>query len=159
MTDRQSSTVVTRVFFGFAAGFIATITFHQFVLTVLWAAGVTPMHPFAMAPSPPFGIPAVISLAFWGGIWGIVLAMVDASFPHGWGYWATAFLFGAILPSLGALLVVLPLKGRPMGGGWHLPLLVTAFLINGFWGLGTGIFLRAFRVLMRAPGRSDSMVL
>jgi len=35
-------------------------------------------------------------------------------------------------------LVVFPLKGRPLGGGWPPPLLATAFLINGAWGLGTG---------------------
>ncbi len=153
MTDRRSSTVLTRLLSGFVAGFIATIVFHQMALTLLWAAGIAPMRPFAMAAAQPFGIPAVISLAFWGGIWGVVFALVDASFPRGWGYWATAFLFGAILPSLVALLVVLPLKGRPMGGGGHLPLLVTAFLINGFWGLGTGIFLHAFRAWIRAPGQ------
>ena len=42
-----------------------------------------------------------------------------------------------------ALLVVLPLKGRPLGGGWHLNLLVTAVLINGAWGIGTGLILRS----------------
>jgi hypothetical protein len=39
-------------------------------------------------------------------------------------------------------LVVLPMKGLPMGGGWHWPLLLTAFLINGVWGVGTGLLLR-----------------
>ena len=153
MADRGSSMVLTRVVPGFVAGFIATIIFHQLALALLWAAGVAPIRPFAMAATQPLGIPAVISLAFWGGIWGIVFALVDASFPRGRGYWVTAFLFGAVLPSLAALLVVLPLKGRPMGGGWHLPLLVTVFLVNGFWGLGAGMFLHAFRVRMRAPGR------
>lgn len=153
MADRHPGTVLKHVFFGFFAGFIATIIFHQLALTLLWAAGITAMRPFPMTATQPLGIPALISLAFWGGIWGIVFALLDASFPRAWGYWVTAFLFGAVLPSLVALLVVLPLKGRPMGGGWHLPLLVTAFVINGFWGLGTGIFLRAFRVWMRVPGQ------
>jgi len=31
-----------------------------------------------------------------------------------------------------------------MGGGWHLPLLITAFLINGAWGVGTGLLVRLF---------------
>ena len=30
-----------------------------------------------------------------------------------------------------------------MGGGWHLPLLVMAFLVNGAWGVGTGLILKA----------------
>jgi hypothetical protein len=131
----------TRLLFGFIAGFFATLIFHQLTLTVLWGAGLAPFRPFPMAATQPFGVPAVFSLAFWGGVWGIPFAWIDGGFRRRWGYWVTAFLFGAILPSLVALFVVLPLKGLPMGGGWHVPLLVTAFLINGAWGIGTGIIL------------------
>jgi hypothetical protein len=46
-----------------------------------------------------------------GGMWGIYLALVENRFPTGSSYWVTPFLFGAILPTLIALLVVLPLKG------------------------------------------------
>ncbi len=95
-----------------------------------------------MAVTKPFGIPAVISLAAWGGIWGILFALIDSRFPAGGGYWAAAFLFGAVFPSLFVLLVVLPLKGQPLGGGWHLPFMFRAFLINGAWGVGAGLILR-----------------
>ena len=82
----------------------------------------------------------MFSLAFWGGVWGILYALADRTFPRRGGYWAAALLFGAILPSAVALWVVMPLKGRPMGGGWHL--LLTALLVNGAWGIGTGLILR-----------------
>jgi len=135
---------VKRLVFSFAAGFLATLIFHQLALWVLWSAGFAPFAPFQLAETRPFGLPAVISLSFWGGIWGILFSFVESQFPSGRGYWVATFLFGAILPSLVALLLVLPLKGRPMGGGWGLPLLVTAFLINGAWGVGTALFLRLF---------------
>jgi hypothetical protein len=134
-----------RILFGFIAGFLATLIFHQVIVALLWWAGVGPFGPFSMAATQPFGVPAVISLAFWGGVWGILFGLIDISdisFPRGSGYWLTAFLFGAILPTLVALLVVLPLKGRPMGGGWQPAPLVTAFLINGAWGVGTGLILK-----------------
>lgn len=134
-----------RLVFGFVAGFFATLIFHQLTLAGLWGLGLAPFPPFSMAPTQPFGLPAVFSLAFWGGVWGILFALIHISFPRRAGYWVTAFLFGAILPSLVALLVVLPVKGRPMGGGWHLPLLVTAFLINGAWGIGTGLIFKALQ--------------
>lgn len=134
-------TPATRLLSGFLAGFFATLIFHQLMLALLWGVGVAPFAPFAMAPTHPFGIPAVFSLAFWGGLWGIVFVWIERGFPRRSGYWLMAFLFGAIFPSLVALLVVLPLKGKPLGGGWHLPLLVTAVLINGAWGVGTGVFL------------------
>ena len=133
----------TRVLFGFIAGFLATLIFHQLTLWLLWSAGVAPSAPFQMATTEPFGVPAVFSLAFWGGIWGILFALSERKFARGSGYWMAAFLFGAVLPSLVALLIVLPLKGQPVGGGWHPTLLLTAFLINGAWGVGTGLILRA----------------
>ena len=135
---------MSRIVSAFAAGFLATLIFHQLTLWLLWSAGVAPFAPFPMGATEPFGVPAIFSLAFWGGIWGILFAFADRLFPPRGGYWIAAFLFGAVLPSAVALVIVLPLKGRPMGGGWGLPLLTTAFLVNGAWGVGTGIFLRLF---------------
>ena len=130
---------------GFLAGFLATLIFHQLALAVLWGAGMAPLGPFSMAPTRPFGVPAVLSLAFWGGVWGVLFAFIDGLFPRGIGYWAAALLFGAVLPSLVALLVVLPLKGQHLAGGWPVPLLETAFLVNGAWGIGTGLILQTLR--------------
>jgi hypothetical protein len=143
MTNNKTNIGLSRrVAYGFIAGFLSTLVFHQLTLEVLWIIGLAPFGPYLMAATPPFGIPAVFSLAFWGGIWGILFTLLEGSFPRRGGYWTMAFLFGAILPSLVALLVVLPLKGKPLGGGWHAPLLLTAFLINGAWGIGTGVFLK-----------------
>jgi hypothetical protein len=132
-----------RLMAGFAAGFLATLVFHQLTLALLWSAGLAPFGPFSMAATRPLGVPAVFSLAFWGGVWGIVFALVDSRFPRDQRYWTMAFLFGAIVPSLVTLLIVLPLKGQPLGGGWRPSLLLTAFLINGAWGIGTALFLKA----------------
>ena len=131
-----------RVLFGFTAGFLATLTFIQLSLWALWSAGIAPFGPFTMVATKPFGVPAVVSSAFWGGIWGILFALVERRFPAHGGYWVVAFLFGAVLLSLFLLLVVLPLKGSPVGGGWQPPLLLTVFIANGAWGIGTGLFLR-----------------
>lgn len=141
MTERSiSARPSVKVLSGFLAGFFATLIFHQLALLLLWVMEVAPFAPYSMVATKPFGIPAVFSLAFWGGIWGILFALIHGRIPRR-GYWVITFLFGAILPSLVALLVVLPLKGRPLGGG-HLTLLLTAFLINGFWGIGTGLILK-----------------
>lgn len=141
------------IVFGFMAGFLSTLTFHQLTLKALWLSGYAPFGPYVMTATQPFGIPAVFSLALWGGVWGIVFALTQITFPRGGGYWLTAFLFGAILPSIFALLVVLPLKGKPMGGGWHMHLLVTAFLINGAWGIGTGLILKLLSGISRLRRR------
>ncbi|MGA2402550.1 MAG: hypothetical protein ABSG91_12735 [Syntrophobacteraceae bacterium] len=132
----------TPILFGFTAGFLATFTFLQFSVWVLWSLGVSPFVPYSMAATKPFGVPVFVSQAFWGGIWGILFALVERRFPAHGGYWVVAFLFGAVLLSLVLLLVVLPLHGRPLGGGWHPPFMLTAFIANGAWGIGTGLFLR-----------------
>ncbi len=152
MTDHGKQTSFgASLLFGFIAGFLATLIFHQLMLAILRSLELAPFGPFSMAATHPFGVPAVVSLAFWGGIWGMLFALVDRSFPRKVGYWIFACLFGAILPSLVALLLVLPLKGRPMGGGWRLPLLVTAFLVNGAWGIGTGLLLKGLRDWFGSP--------
>jgi hypothetical protein len=152
MTDKSAAIgFKNSLLFGFIAGFFGTLVFHQLTLAVLWGLGVAPFTPYSIALTHPFGIPAVLSLSFWGGIWGILFALVHGTFPRRGAYWVVAFFFGAILPSLVALLVVLPLKGRPVGGGWHLPLLLTAFLVNGAWGIGTGLILKALSAWFSAP--------
>jgi hypothetical protein len=144
MDQNHLSNTPMKILNGFVAGFFATLIFHQLTLAVLWGLGIAPFAPFSMAATHPLGVPAFISLAFWGGIWGILLALVENHFPRH-GFWLALFLFGAIFPSLVALLIVLPLKGKALGGGWHPALLVTAFLINGAWGIGTGLILKLLR--------------
>ena len=127
----------------FLAGFLSTLIFHQGLLAILHAAGATPRAPYALDPVPPLGVLAVLSLAFWGGVWGILLWLVIAG-AQGPRYWLVALLFGAVAPSAVALLVVLPLKGQPAGGGWKPAVIAGALLLNGAWGLGVAAFMRLF---------------
>jgi hypothetical protein len=148
---KESGRSVARTLCGFIAGFFATLIFHQLALEILWTAGMAPYGPFNMKPTHPFGIPVVFSLACWGGVWGILYASLEGVFPRGWLRWLTAFLFGALLPAAAALLIVLPLKGLPLGGGWRLPLLTTVFLVNGAWGIGTALILKLLFARRQGP--------
>jgi hypothetical protein len=47
----------TRLLFGFIAGFIATLVFHQIGLLLLHFAGIIPNMPYNMHPVPPFHVP------------------------------------------------------------------------------------------------------
>ena len=145
MASSKSHSTLLNLSLGFIAGFLATLLFHQVAMALLWKIGMAPGPPFQIAPRPPFGIPAVFSLAFWGGIWGIFFADVDRYFPHKANYWLTALLGGSILPSLIALLVVVPLKGGAIGAGWNPHIWLFALIVNGAWGLGTGFLLLELR--------------
>lgn len=129
----------------FLAGFVSTLIFHQGMLALLYASGVSPRGAFSMEPTPPFGIPSVISLAFWGGVWGIPLYAVIRKIERTAVFLLVATVFGAILPTLIAVVVVMPLKGIPIGGENRTAMLMIALLVNAAWGLGTALLLLPFR--------------
>ena len=139
-----ASTAALRLLLGFVAAFFATLIFHQIGVELCHLIGLTPNTPYNFTTKvPPFGIPQVISLAFWGGVWGIVFVLVErwiARSPGG--YWVGAIIFGAIYPTVFSWLVVAPLKGLPLGYGFHFPGLLVGPIVNGLWGLGTAVFLR-----------------
>lgn len=132
----------------FAAGFLSTLLFHQMLIAGLFYARLIPWAPYSMSPVPPFGVPAVVSLAFWGGLWGVgVLWLVDRyarRLPV-----VAAAVLGAIGPPLVAWFVVAPLKGRPMPDG--IGAVAVALVINAIWAVGALLLLR----LMSRRGRPD----
>ena len=124
----------------FIAGFASTLIFHQGVLAMLYTVGLSVKPPFQTAETAPFKVPAVLSLAFWGGLWGIALWLLLRNMPMTQ-YFAVALVFGAIAPTFIALFVVLPLKGMPVAGGWDPKIIGTALLVNAAWGLGVALLL------------------
>src|SRR5215212_2685034 len=114
---------------------------HQLALWALNAMHFIDRAPFAMTATKPFGVPSVISLSFWGGVWGILLGLILER-TRGAKYWILAIVIGAIAPTLVAGLVVAPLKGMPVGGNPRL--LVTGLIVNAAWGLATAAFYRVF---------------
>jgi hypothetical protein len=137
----------TSVLAGFAAGFLATLLFHQVAVVLLQQLGVTDRAAFSLRSTWPFGLPSVVSLAFWGGLWGIAFAatMMARISPSGARSWTNGLLFGAIVPTVVNWLAVAPLRGLPIGYGWHLPDMLTSILANSAWGLGTAALLRLAR--------------
>ncbi|HYI08943.1 MAG TPA: hypothetical protein VEK57_07710 [Thermoanaerobaculia bacterium] len=131
-----------RWFKWFVAGALAVPLCHQLALAVLNATGFIARAPFSMEATRPFGIPSVISLSFWGGLWGIILGLVLAKL-RGPAYWAVAVIFGALAPSLVAGFVVAPLKGISVAGNSRL--LMTGLIVNAAWGLGTAAIERLIR--------------
>ena len=142
----QSAAV--RLALAFAAGFLAVPMFHQAVLALLYFVGMVPVLPFGMRPTAPLGVPAVVSLSLWGGLWGIAFVLFVRVASGTLSYWLSAFLFGAVAPTLVHAFVVTPLKtGAPP------PDLGRVFLIgsllNGTWGVGTAVLLAIFDRMRR----------
>ena len=135
---------------GFVAGFLATLLFHQPALAALTALGLAKASVYSMLATKPLGVPVAISISFWGGVWGLVFAALEAKFPKGAGYWLSALAFGSLALTLVAWFVVAPLKGLPVAGGWQVPRMLTGLMVNGVWGIGTALI---YMMLRRGAGR------
>jgi len=120
----------------FVSGFLATLIFHQGLFALFYAVGMVPAAPFNMAPVPPMGVPAVLSLAFFGGLWGVVLWAILGRLV-GVSYWLGHVIVGAIGPTAVAMLVVFPAKDLAVSAQtW-----VGGLILNGFWGFGVALIM------------------
>jgi hypothetical protein len=131
---------------GFVAGFVAVLVFHQGTAFLLYHVGndipaVVSVFgktsaPFAMAPTRPLGVPVVLSQAFWGGVWGMVLTLILVKLRPPAILFAT--VFGALALTAVAVSLVPYLKGLPT---WNGTIPWRGLLYNGAWGFGVAVML------------------
>jgi hypothetical protein len=134
-------TPATRATLGFIAAAISVLTFHQAMweaLHVLNLPGLGMPPPYPTRPVPPLGVPLILDLCFWGGLYGIVFGLLLPRMTAP--LWLCGLILG-IIAALVGLLVVPAIKGLPIGAGWVPLNWLRSFLINGFWGIGVGIIL------------------
>jgi hypothetical protein len=125
----------------FGAGFVSTLVFHQGTLAILHAFALTTRSPYLSTPTWPFHIPAFVSLALWGGVWAVALARLVGALKTPSARWTAWITLGALLPSLVAWFVVMPLKGAPLAGGGSPEVLISSLLLNAAWGFGVALLL------------------
>jgi len=133
---------------GFVAGAIGVLLFHQGVILVMYLLGPLPAAPYSMKATAPFGVPQILSSAFWGGLWGVALVWFMTALRGADRLWV-AVLFGGVLPTLVGVLVVTPLRGGDPVTRLQFAMLLLGFIINGAWGLGTALTYRAARRILR----------
>jgi hypothetical protein len=124
----------------FIAGTLAVPLGHQIALWLLNIAGVIDRAPYAMTATKPFGIPSIVSLSFWGGVWGIILGLILTR-TRGPKFWVLATVIGAIAPTLVAVFVVAPLKGIPRPAN-PATMITIGLIVNAAWGFATAAFYR-----------------
>jgi len=125
-------TVVT----GFIAGFVGVLVFHQLGFFIANELGLLKVPLYSMRGVPPWGVPTILSSAFWGGLWGIAAAFVVPRLPGALSRALGWILFAAIVVTLVNWFVVLPIKGAPVGGGFRMPGVMVVPLVYGFMGFG-----------------------
>jgi hypothetical protein len=137
-----------RAFLGFIAGAISVLTFHQGMIELFHLARAAGPA-WSAQPVPPFGVPRIADLCFWGGVWGVAFGLLTPRFT--WPLWTCGILLGFAAALVG-MFVVAPMKGLPVAAGWMPVNIARSLLINGFWGLGVGLILPLLmpRSLVRA---------
>jgi hypothetical protein len=146
MTDTRSMAAtgggVLPIVGAFVAGFVAVVVFHQLAFWILAQLHVAPPVAWSVNATKPLGVPALLSNAFWGGVWGILTAWLLRG-RQGASYWGFAIIFGAVALTLVAWFPVAMLKGlptvlgRPFGIG-----IIIGPVVNGAWGFGLALILK-----------------
>ena len=132
------NTAPMRAFLGCVAGAISVLVFQQGLWTLMHAAGLIVLAPYPTRPVPPFGVPQIADLCFWGAVYGAVFAVVQprVRLPR----WVCGLGLGFVTALIGWF-VVLPLKGLPDANGWVPAVMLHVLLLNLSWGIGVSLIL------------------
>jgi len=133
---------IRRLAFGFIAGAAAVLTFHQGMVLLLHLLGQIPNFPWSMRPIAPFGVPAIVNQMFWGGLWGMLFAVVAPRSPLSNDI-ASGAVFGLLGPWLLGNGVLVPLfKGGAYLFGLNPQNMWRGALIGTAFGIGIAVFMR-----------------
>ena len=141
---------------GFLAGALAVVTFHQGMVFLLSSVDVIQSRVYALHGVPPFGVPTILNQMFWGGLWGLLFAVVADTLPR-WPFLLLGFTFGVLGPVLVSWFVVAPLKGAPIAAGWVPQRMLASVLINGCWGIGVALIYAGLRRWTSRPRQAQAV--
>jgi hypothetical protein len=132
------NSALMRAFLGCVAGAISVLVFQQGMWTLLHAAGQMTLAPYPIRPVPPFGVPQIADLCFWGAVYGGLFSVFHprVAAPS----WLCGLGLGFITTLIGWF-VVLPLKGMPAANGWVPGVMFRFLLLNLAWGIGISLIL------------------
>ncbi len=145
-------TAPARAILGFVAAALAVLTFHQAMWAVFHLAGLMP-PPYPLTPIPPYGVPQIVNLCFWGGLYGMVFGLLLPRFTGPSWLWGIGF---GVVAALVGLLVVPAVKGMALHAVVARLSTLTvsrSLAINGAWGLGLGLIVP---LLTRRPATKGS---
>jgi hypothetical protein len=140
------STPLTRAGLGFVAAALSVLIAHESIVQILNILGRVQRQGWTLTPPvAPFGVPYLVNLIFWGGLWGILFAYIHPLLP-GRMMWLKGLIYGLIIVVLGGWIAVPLIKGQmfgipnqPLFAGFDVQRMLNSALIVGGYGLGLGI--------------------
>lgn len=151
-------TVVGRMLLGFLSAAVAVLVFQQGSWALLHAAGLMPPA-YPTTPIPPYGLPQIANLCFWGGVWGAGLGLLPSRLTA---HWLVAGAMLGVAAVIGSVLLVPVIKGVPWAtivdalNGRRLGI---GLLLNVPFGVGAALILRLLlgRLATRAAPASHGL--
>lgn len=132
---------------GFCAAVVSTLTFHQGMWGLLFLMGLMG-PPFPLATNR-FGIPFVVTICAWRGIWGAAYGVANV-----WrlkSAWLSGLGFGVTVGACEWISALLRSSDWALSQErWQY--LMQALVVNGCWGLGLGLILAALSARIRRAG-------
>jgi hypothetical protein len=126
------------ILLGCVAGAISVLVFHQTTLQLFFWCGLAPQAAFRVAVVPPFNAPMVVSITFWGAVYGGLYGWLAPRVP-------VPTLVKALLAGVFAMLVswflVGPLAGRAIAFGWQTAPMLRSAAASLMWGIGVALIL------------------
>jgi hypothetical protein len=140
-----------RMVLGFIAAAISVLIVHQSIVYLLGTFGMVRSTPWTMRPIG-YGLvptlPLLVNSMFWGGLWGVVFALIYDRLPGTWG-WLKGLIFGIgvlivsnwiFLPLIRQYVFKYPPQALFSGFNGSNPMvLLPGFLILAGFGLGLGV--------------------
>lgn len=139
-----------RVLFGFVCAALSIFFFHQATISFYSGMGWIPAPGYRPTPIPPWGVPQLWNAVFWGGLWGLVFAVLEPRRPTAMPLWLFTVLFCLLLPLVvGAWIIVPLIKGLPLFAGGNTTAMTRSLGIYATWGFGLALFWRGLPALFR----------
>ena len=121
-----------KVVFGFVAAAISVVLVHESIIFLLKMAGMIPAEAWSMKPVPPYGVPTLANSIFWGGLWGVLFALIADRIPIGQ-MWLKGLIFGLCILVLSNWLILALIKSRPLFAGFDpIRMLDGVLILSGF---------------------------
>jgi len=151
-----------RIVLGFIAAAISVLVVHQTIVYLLGASGMIKTVPWNLGPlgyGPFPWVPVLVNGMFWGGLWGVLFALIYDWLPGG-SSWLKGLVFGVLIvilsnwtfrPLIYRYVFNYPPADSQLFAGFDgsnpMVLMPGLLILSGF-GLGLGIFYR----LIARPG-------
>jgi hypothetical protein len=135
MISPSANAFSTRLFHGLVAGALAMLLFHQTSLQLLYWCGLIQHPAFRLANVPPFNVPMIVSVTFWGALFGAILGIL----PRMPTRISTRGLINALFGVTMVWFVVRPIAGHGIAFDWHPHAMAASAFASLAWGYGVAL--------------------